>query len=477
MSEKNPSVRLQSADELKKPVKQRDPKKGRMLLYALGGIVVLTALAFGVKFAAEAIVEYVELNTDHTIRLAEYTTDQVLKIEIDGKTDVTISRSGITGGYYIRELSDAVTSQTACENAFTNAAALLSEGIAAENVTDFTDFGLNDPISTVRITYHDRELLLEIGDIAPASQHHYVRVDGGDTVYLMRQMIVNMFADGISAYRDISGFTVSAENLSGFALETDGKPFVMAHHNKIGGSVFTLWQLTEPFKDNTDGAKADALIAGVAEIALDSFVKTAREGQLADYGLDAPWQTLTLTYADGSSFTMALGDQNNLGNYYAAFDGTNDVYLVRKESVEFLQGIKAEQYVNEFAKIIAINSVDALDVTLAETTLHFTIDRSGDDPVFMLGGKTVDAEGFKNAFQNTNIVPINGFADAQGDAEPPAAVLELTYTFNNGEEPYHVAYLDSSINNYSLSKNGEVTVTVSKETMEPVLELWKAYIS
>ena len=165
MSEKNPSVRLQSADELKKPVKQRDPKKGRMLLYALGGIVVLTALAFGVKFAAEAIVEYVELNTDHTIRLAEYTTDQVLKIEIDGKTDVTISRSGITDGYYIRELSDAVTSQTACENAFTNAAALLSEGIAAENVTDFTDFGLNDPISTVKITYHDRELLLEIGDI------------------------------------------------------------------------------------------------------------------------------------------------------------------------------------------------------------------------------------------------------------------------------------------------------------------------
>lgn len=477
MSNKDTSVRLQSAEELKKPVKQRDPKKGRMLLYALGGIVVLVALVIGVKYAAEAIVEYVELNRDHTIQLTDYSADKVRKIEIDGKTDVTISRSGITGGYTIRELSESVTSQTACENAFTNAASLLSEGIAAENVTDFTDFGLNDPISTVKITYADRELLLEIGDIAPASQHHYVRVDGGDTVYLMRQMIVKMFSDGIAAYRDISGFAVSAENLAGFALETDGKLLSMTHHDKIGGSVFTQWQMTEPFVANTDGAKADALVAGVAEIALDSFVKTAREGQLADYGLDTPWQTLTLTYRDGSKFVMLLGDQNNLGNYYAAFDGTDDVFLVRKESVEFLQNIKAEQYVNEFANIIAINSVDALDVTVDETTLHFTIDRSGDDPVFMLEGKTVDAEGFKNAFQNTNIVPINGFASAQGAAEPPAAVLQLTYTFNNGEAPYTVLYLDDSINNYSLSKNGEVTVTVAKDAMDPVIDLWRAYLS
>lgn len=473
MSNKDTSIRLQSSDELKKPVKQRDPKKGRMLLYALGGIVVLAALVIGVKYAAEAIVEYVELNRDHTIKLTEYSVDQVRKIEIDGKTDVTISRLGITGGYAIRELPEAVTSQTACENAFANAASLLSEGIAAENVTDFTDFGLNNPLSTVRITYSDRELLLEIGDIAPSSQHHYVRVDGGDTVYLMRQMIVKMFSDGVAAYRDISGFGVSAENLTGFALETEGKLLSLAHYDKIGGSVFTLWQMTEPWVANTDGAKADALVAGVADIALESFVKTAREGQLADYGLDAPRQTLTLTYGDGSTFTMALGDQNNVGNYYAAFDGTSDVYLVRKESVEFMQGVKAEQYVNEFANIVAINSVDALDVTLDGTTLHFTIDRSGEDPVFTLDGTPVEAEGFKNAFQNLNIVPVNGFGGVTDIAAP---ALELTYTFNNGEEPYHVVYLDDSINNYTLSKNGEISVTVSKDDMAPVLEMWRAYL-
>ena len=475
MSEKKETIRLQSAEDLKKPVKQRDPKKGRMLLYALAGIILLTALVIGVTYAAKAIVEYVELNTDHTIHLTETTPDQVRKIEIDGRTAVTITRAN-TGEYMLRELSAKVTSQTACENAFANAASLLAEGVAAENVTDFSAFGLDDPISTVKITYADRELLLEIGGIAPASQHHYVRVDGGDTVYLMRQMIVNMFADGVSVYRDISGFAVSAENVMGFDLVQKDAPLHLERHDKTGGSVFTQWQMTEPMKANTNGAGVDALVAGVGEIALESFVKTAREGQLADYGLEQPHTVLKLAYRDGSTFAMELGDQDTLGNYYAAFDGTQDVYLVRKESVEFLQGVKATQLVNEFANIIAINSVDALQVTLEGRTLQFTIDRSGEDPAFKLEGKVIDADAFKDAFQNTNIVPINGFAAAQGAAEPPAVVLEMVYTFNNGEEPYTVQYLDDSINNYALSKNGEVTVTVSKDAMAPALEMWKAYI-
>lgn len=37
-------------------------------------------------------------------------------------------------------------------------------------------------------------MLLEIGDLAPASQHYYVRIDGGDTVYLMRKLIVDMYS-------------------------------------------------------------------------------------------------------------------------------------------------------------------------------------------------------------------------------------------------------------------------------------------
>lgn len=207
--------------------------RGRLLLLALGGIVVLAALVIGVTKLAQAIGEYVELNTDHTVHLTDTTADKVQRIEIQGRTAVTITRRD--GVYSVRELSAAVTSQSACEAAFSNAATLLAEGVAAEGVTDFAAYGLDEPVSTVNITYTDgTTLLLEIGDAAPASQHYYVRVDGGDTVYLMRPLIVEMFSEGVAAYRDLSGFAVATDGLAAFRVETGGEVFAMEHHARTG---------------------------------------------------------------------------------------------------------------------------------------------------------------------------------------------------------------------------------------------------
>ena len=55
-------VKLQSADELKKPVRHGDARLGRLLLIALAGIVVLTALVFGAVWLTKQIKTYVELN-------------------------------------------------------------------------------------------------------------------------------------------------------------------------------------------------------------------------------------------------------------------------------------------------------------------------------------------------------------------------------------------------------------------------------
>lgn len=472
MTEQQDKVMLQSADELKKKVKPRNTKKGRVLLFSLVAMVLLAALVIGVTQLAQKVTRYVEANTDHTIHLTDETVDRVRKIEIKGKTAVTITCRG--GIYSVRELSETVTSQSACASAFANAATLLAESVAAENVVDFSDFGLDEPISVVKITYADRELTLEIGDMAPASQHYYVRINGEDTVYLMRQMIVRMFSDGISAYRDLSNFAVSVEDLSGFKVESRDAVLELQHFDKIEGSVFSLWQMIQPAKNNTDGAKTEALVASAANIALESFVKTAREGEFAEYGLEHPWRTLTLTYRDGATFEMALGDTNSLGHYYANFDGTDDIYIVDKESVSFLDQAAMQTLVSEFANIIAINGVDALDVILDGRSMHFAVDRSGEEDVVTLDGAVIDAERYKRAFQATNVVPINGIVSWEDAADAPA-VLTLIYTFGNGEEAYVVEYLDSSINNYVLRKNGSVSVSVSKEAMQEALELWRAF--
>ena len=327
-------------------------------------------------------------------------------------------------------------------------------------------------MATVKITYTDKEMLLEIGDLAPASQHYYVRIDGGDTVYLMRKLIVDMYSAGISAYRDISGFAVTSENLAALSFEQEGETFTLRHYDKIGGAVFTQWQIESPERDNVDNVKTEELIAQLEQIRLNSFVKTARE--LGDYGLDNPERTLTLEYADGTQFVMALGDTDSVGNVYAAFDGSSDVYLVKGESLKFLDGLTFRNLANEFANIIAINSVESLTVEMNGKNAVFTIDRSGDDPAYFRDGVAMDAEAFKTAFQAMNIVPINGFAD--GKEEGAEAELTLTYAFAGEEEPYVVRYLDASINNYTVEKNGSAAVTVSKDDCAEMIALWTALV-
>lgn len=471
MSEKNQGIGLKSAEELKKPVKKRDPKKGRTLLIALMAIVLLAAVVLGVTKLAQVIKAQIDLNVDHTLRLSETTIDDVKKIEIDGKTAVTITKRG--GVYSIRELSASVTSQTACEAAFSNAATLLSEGIAAENVTDFTDYGLNEPMATTVITYAgDKTLTLEIGSIAPASQHYYVRVDGGDTVYLMRKMIVDMYSAGVAAYRDITGFTVATQGIRQLVVTNGDDVFQLVRHDTTHDAVFTPWQITLPLAANVDSAKTENAIELIADTKLSSFVKTTKEK--AEYGLDAPWRKLELTYSDDTTFTMELGATDSIGNFYACFDGGDDIYLIEKDSVAVLGSFTLEQLTNEFANIVALPGVQSLTVELDGASVVFSIDRSGEDPVYSKDGAVIDAQQFKDAFQATNTVVVNDFVSG-ADVEGAQPSLTLTYLFSSGQE-YVVKYLDYSINNLALDKNGSVSVAVSKEACADALDQWRALL-
>ena len=157
------------------------------------------------------------------------------------------------------------------------------------------------------------------------------------------------------------------------------------------------------------------------------------------------------------------------GVYYSAdVDGGKDVYTVESADVAFLDGAALPALVNEFANIVAINGVDELTVDLDGVQATFAIDRSGEEDAVTRDGAAVDAAAFKDAFQQVNVVPVNGFAE-EADVAEAAAALTLRYAFSDGTE-MTVEYLDFSINNYALRKDGSVCVTVSKDDCAAMLQ-------
>ncbi|MCI2048526.1 MAG: DUF4340 domain-containing protein [Lachnospiraceae bacterium] len=100
----------------------------------------------------------------------------------------------------------------------------------------------------------------------------------------------------------------------------------------------TSWKLKEDptFELNQDTVTAKTTT--ISGIAAASTIDTP--DALADYGLDKPTVTLTVTRTDGGSYTLLFGSENTAASvYYMMYQGKEDkvytVYAVTEQTFEF----------------------------------------------------------------------------------------------------------------------------------------------
>ena len=69
---------------------------------------------------------------------------------------------------------------------------------------------------------------------------------------------------------------------------------------------------------------------------------------LADYGLDTPWFSITVTDLDGSSRTLHLGDlvEGDDIHYYCTIDDTNDVFTISTSYLAFAEDFQVTHYLD-----------------------------------------------------------------------------------------------------------------------------------
>lgn len=454
------------SNELKKEVKNRDGNKGRKILLGLCALVLLAGVVWGLTALTKTIINYVQQDSQHVL-LSKRAQDEVESLHIltkDG-TELTLTRKGAT--FYSEQITQAVLSQASCQSAFINAGELLTESVAAENVTDLAGFGLETPASVVEIAYSDGEgLVLEIGDRAPTSNLYYCKVAGEDTVYLMKGMLVDLFAGGINSFWDIEAFEIDTQMAVALTLEREGEQTLhLEYQGKPQGFRFSQWHMLQPFIADTNTQSAEAILGAISGIELTRFVDTTTE--LAQFGLDAPAQTFTLLNEDGTKFILYLGARDARGDAYLRFGGSNDVYMASAESIAFLEQVKLPGLITDFANIHAITNLASLSVELDGKTVVYTLDKSGEETAFLKDGAKMDADAFKNAYQSINTVLWADLVD-EGSVQGAEAVLTLRYLFDNGEEAV-VEYLDYSVNNLALRKNGSVGVAVRKDAVAQML--------
>jgi hypothetical protein len=120
-------------------------------------------------------------------------------------------------------------------------------------------------------------------------------------------------------------------------------------HIEGGGRVMEMrratptdeWLLTQPFQAATDSSSTSNLASSIDSVKVIDTI--ASPGQPSQYGLDAPYETLTCRVITGSSYTLSIGNQSFDGSgRYASKSGDGRTFVISSVEVDEFDRVLAK---------------------------------------------------------------------------------------------------------------------------------------
>ena len=215
------------------------------------------------------------------------------------------------------------------------AVASLTASGAVEHVTDFGQYGLDDPAFTVMAGTAERVATYDIGSTAPTGQW-YVRIDGTDTVYLEDGVLAENFQIGLDDVLARESVPADIGAVTALTVTSGAGDYALARLDGETDSWYTdtwSWFLLdgedEP-QQPLDTDQVQTLYELATKLVLTDCVSWSA-GREKDYGLDRPQGTVRVDYTDTKdktrSFTLQFGDYKD-GQVYVRLAGSDMVYLV-----------------------------------------------------------------------------------------------------------------------------------------------------
>ena len=215
---------------------------------------------------------------------------------------------------------------------------------ALTGVTDFAQYGLDEPQSVISFAASDGTTVqILTGDYNDVSSEYYAQIAGEDTVYLVS-------GDYMEDFQYTMEDLLQTESLPIYEADTELR---VTENGKT-----TVYDLTESAEEtdsdsdaeeedsgeDTDTASAQDIADGVRGLNFETCVNyKAKKADLAAYGLDEPQRSFTIkgkqTAEDGSEetlqFTLQVGSKTG-SSYYVRLKGSRMIYTVSAEEIEAL---------------------------------------------------------------------------------------------------------------------------------------------
>ena len=323
------------------------------------------------------------------------------------------------------------------------------------------EYGLDSPAATCRVELSGGAKTLLLGNAAP-SGGYYMSIEGEPEVYIVthnlpvymqRSAAWYVETDVIPSkddYPDDTDTNVKYVFLGGKARRENVEIQMDPDYVSEGESVTTPYVMTQPIDYPVNSSTAGELISYAPAMTFSECVEIRLTPErLAAYGLDDPDYILIFRFAD-TQVRIVFSDA---GEYcYAAMDGFDAVFKAYPTYTSFLS-TPAENYMSRLTFTKALSTLSGLTATTsAGKTYVFRVDHDEDGIIPYCGDLKLDADNFKQFYENLIMTLSEGRTDAVPTEKP---YLTLLYSFNDGSADVKVEFVPVDSMRYVYLMDGE----------------------
>lgn len=405
--------------------------------------------------------------------------------------------------------------QTYASNMAKAFASITATRTITEDISDLSEFGLNEPVATITATLKDDSTIkVCIGDEVPVTGGYYATLNDDGKVYIISDSFYTNFDYTMAQMTEVEKIpSITAENITKLSVvdkEKQSFEVVYDEDSPVDLSGFSNYIINKPYSTPVP-ADADAIITLFGNYSGMTFSSCVdyKGSDLSKYGLDKPTKEIHVSYyedvteetedtdADKNNsssnstqsttkvnheLTLYIGGMDENGDYYAKLKDSNAINIISAGTVSTLTEIVSYDNTYKYVNLINLDAVDSMDINVEDTSYHLSINREtktvdGDETkvaTYYVNDKNMEEDTFKSLYQ----VIIGPVTEREIPKEQTITTdlpyMTVTYHLTTQEEPLVIKYLPYDQSYYAVNTNGVQYFLTDMRKVKEISDILKA---
>lgn len=281
-----------------------------------------------------------------------------------------------------------------------------------EDVEDYGQYGLDDPVCTIKLGADSRSYEIRLGDYSKMDFQRYVDIGDGN-VYLVKHDPLDDFDAGLSdviRHDEIPAFGQVGK------IQFSGTVDYSVSYEENGGNSYRSSDVYYTSNGENqvplDTTRVTSYLNELGSLSLTNYVTyNATDKELQSYGLDQPELRISVDYQDendtAQTFVLSLsrdsaeqdGSEDGTITAYARVGGSPIVYQISSSNYTSLMAASYDDLRHRETLPAGFADISQLDISLDGQTYTLASEKKDDARTFSYRDEELDMTGLQSALE------------------------------------------------------------------------------